>query len=130
MSNKNSKKLFNLSRRSFIEALGLKTPYKDADLEARVDKESNTFKYIFALKDGGIAFDNMRRLVIFDAIPATLKSKRSGNIKTGISAAFMYLTYLAYVGNPLVIATAAASSKETFYSLAFLASYFTLSRFL
>jgi hypothetical protein len=27
----------NLVKRTFIEALGLKTPYKDADLEARID---------------------------------------------------------------------------------------------
>ena len=100
-----------LSRRSFIEALGLKTPYKDADLEARIDPENQTFKHVFALKDGGIAFDNMRRLVIFDAIPATLKAKKSGNLKTGLSASFFYLAYLAYTGNPVVIATTAATSS-------------------
>ena len=55
--------LYQGPKRHFIEALGLKTPFKDQDLNDKIDNKA--FKYVFALKDG-MVFDQMRRLVIFD----------------------------------------------------------------
>ena len=69
----------------------------------------------------------MRRLVIFDQVPAALKAHKNNTFKITLSAGFFYMAYLASFGNPLVLTTTAVSSSyQATYSLLALGSFFGL----
>ena len=115
--------LLRVTQRSFIEAMGLKTPLKDQDIEARVDPSNKTYGYY---NREGIVFDQMDRLVIYDSVPHALKSRTSATLRTMLSTSFFYMAYLAYTGNPMFTGGQEVPIN-TLYSLASIGALFGFS---
>lgn len=97
-ANKSTWQLLRVTQRSFIDAMGLKTPLKDADIDARVDPKTKTYGYY---SREGVAFDRAGRLVIYDSVPNALKMRTSQSLRAMLSAGFFYMAFLAYTGNPV-----------------------------